>query len=143
MKKVICALSILLLCVSFSNCSGVSNPVQGKTFVVEEADAMLERSYSSTELGSLFDGLLEGLFEAFGFGSLSEILSSIELEFQKEVFHFRSPIFKVTTSYQIRDNYIFVDEGGKNAMTFKIINPNKLELVVESMVLDNFIFVAK
>jgi hypothetical protein len=114
MKRVICSLSVLLLCVSFSNCSGSSNPVQGKTFVVEKTGAMFEGLYSSSEL-----------------------------EFQKEVFHFRSPLAKFTASYQIRDNYIFVDEGGENALTFKIINPNKLELIVESMVLDNFIFVAK
>jgi hypothetical protein len=114
MKKVICVLSVLWLCAVFSNCSGFSNPVQGKTFVIEKTGAMFEGLYSTSEL-----------------------------EFQKEVFHFRSPLVNFTGLYQIRDNYIFVDEGGKNAMTFKIINPNKIELVVETSLLDNFIFVAK
>jgi hypothetical protein len=133
MKKVICVLLVLWVGVSFSNCSGFSNPVRGKTFVIEDTDVALKELSSSTELGLLFNGALDGLFdgllEAFGLGSLSEILSSIELEFQKEVFHFRSRFSNFVVPYQIRDNYIFVDEGGDNAMTFKIINSNKIEMV--------------
>ncbi|MDR1938666.1 MAG: hypothetical protein LBQ73_09270 [Tannerellaceae bacterium] len=133
MKKVICVLSVLWLCVSLSNCSGISNPVKGKTFVIEDTDAALKELSSSSELGLLFNGsfngIFDGLLEAFGLGSLSEIVSSIELEFQKEVFHFRSRFSNFVVPYQIRDNYIFVDEGGENAMTFKIINSNKIEMI--------------